>query len=109
MKIKMKLHWQILSGLLAGALFGIFAATNHLSGFTHDWITPFGTLFVNLLKLIAMPLVFASLVTGVASLSDVSKLYLARPRCRHKDRQTECHLILQAVEHKHPAPSRSGH
>jgi len=74
MKIKMKLHWQILFGLLAGAVFGIFAAVNHLSGFTHDWITPFGTLFVNLLKLIAMPLVFASLVTGVASLSDVSKL-----------------------------------
>jgi Na+/H+-dicarboxylate symporter len=74
MKIKMKLHWQILSGLLAGAVFGIIAATNGLSGFTHDWITPFGTLFVNLLKLIAMPLVFASLVTGVASLSDVSKL-----------------------------------
>ena len=74
MKIKMKLHWQILIGLLAGAMFGIFAAVNQLSGFTHDWITPFGTIFVNLLKLIAMPLVFASLVTGVASLSDVSKL-----------------------------------
>lgn len=72
--MKMKLHWQILIGLAAGALFGIFAAVNHLSGFTHDWIAPFGTLFVNLLKLIAMPLVFASLVTGVASLADVSKL-----------------------------------
>ena len=74
MKMKMKLHWQILIGLFAGAVFGIFAAVNQLSGFTHDWITPFGTIFVNLLKLIAMPLVFASLVTGVASLSDVSKL-----------------------------------
>lgn len=72
--MKMKLHWQILIGLAGGALFGIFAAVNHLSGFTHDWIAPFGTLFVNLLKLIAMPLVFASLVTGVASLADVSKL-----------------------------------
>ncbi len=74
MKLKMKLHWQIIIGLVAGALFGIFAAVNQLSGFTSDWITPFGTLFVNLLKLIAMPLVFASLVTGVASLADVSKL-----------------------------------
>jgi len=72
--MKMKLHWQIIIGLVAGALFGIFAAVNQLSGFTSDWITPFGTLFVNLLKLIAMPLVFASLVTGVASLADVSKL-----------------------------------
>ncbi len=72
--MKMKLHWQIIIGLVTGALFGIFAAVNQLSGFTHDWIAPFGTLFVNLLKLIAMPLVFASLVTGVASLADVSKL-----------------------------------
>ncbi len=72
--MKMKLHWQILIGLAAGALFGIFAAVNQLGDFTRDWVTPFGTLFVNLLRLIAMPLVFASLVTGVASLADVSKL-----------------------------------
>jgi len=74
MKTKMKLHWQILIGLAAGVAFGIFAALNQLGDFTSDWVTPFGTLFVNLLKLIAMPLVFASLVTGIASLADVSKL-----------------------------------
>lgn len=72
--MKMKLHWQILLGLAAGAVYGVLAAINGLGGFTADWITPFGTLFVNLLKLIAMPLVFASLVTGIASLADVSKL-----------------------------------
>lgn len=72
--MKMKLHWQIMIGLVAGVAFGIFAAINQLGGFTSDWVTPFGTLFVNLLKLIAMPLVFASLVTGIASLADVSKL-----------------------------------
>ena len=72
--MKMKLHWQILIGLAAGAVFGVLAAINGWGDFTHDWITPFGTLFVNLLKLIAMPLVFASLVTGIASLADVSKL-----------------------------------
>jgi proton glutamate symport protein len=72
--MKMKLHWQILIGLGLGALFGIFSAANGLGGFTQDWVAPFGALFVNLLKLIAMPLVFASLVTGVASLADVSKL-----------------------------------
>ena len=74
MKMKMKLHWQILIGLALGTGYGIFAAINALGGFTSDWVTPFGTLFVNLLKLIAMPLVFASLVTGIASLADVSKL-----------------------------------
>jgi len=72
--MKMKLHWQILIGLAAGAIYGILAAINGLGDFTADWVTPFGTLFVNLLKLIAMPLVFASLVTGIASLADVSKL-----------------------------------
>jgi len=72
--MKLKMHWQILIGLGLGVVFGIVAAASGLSEFTRDWVTPFGTLFVNLLKLIAMPLVFASLVTGVASLADVSKL-----------------------------------
>jgi len=72
--MKLKLHWQIMIGLALGVAFGIAAAATGLSEFTRHWIAPFGTLFVNLLKLIAMPLVFASLVTGVASLADVSKL-----------------------------------
>ena len=42
--------------------------------FTSGWISPFGTIFINLLKLIAIPLVLTSLVTGVASLSDTRKL-----------------------------------
>lgn len=69
-----KLHWQIIMGLILGVLFGIFASTAGLSNFTSDWITPFGTIFINLLKLIAVPLVVASLITGVASLSDLRKL-----------------------------------
>jgi Na+/H+-dicarboxylate symporter len=42
--------------------------------FTDDWIKPWGKIFINLLKLIAVPLVFASLIKGVSSLSDISKL-----------------------------------
>ena len=72
--MKMKLHWQIIIGLVTGTLFGIFAAWNQWGGFTQDWIAPFGTIFVNLLKLIAVPLVFASLVTGITSLVDISQL-----------------------------------
>ena len=71
---KLALHWQIIIGLILGVLFGIVAATNQWGQFTADWITPFGTIFVNLLKLIAVPLIMASLVTGVASLADISKL-----------------------------------
>ena len=65
--MKLKLHWQIIIGLVGGTLFGIFAACNHWAGSTQDWIAPFGTILVNLLKLIAVPLVFSSLVTGIAS------------------------------------------
>ncbi len=72
--MKLKLHWQIIIGLVTGTLFGIFAAWNQWGGFTQDWIAPFGTIFVNLLKLIAVPLVFSSLVTGIASLADISQL-----------------------------------
>ncbi len=71
---KLALHWQIIIGLVLGVLFGIVAAINHWGQFTQDWIAPFGTIFVNLLKLIAVPLVLASLVTGVASLADLTKL-----------------------------------
>ncbi|MEM0963392.1 MAG: dicarboxylate/amino acid:cation symporter [Bacteroidota bacterium] len=69
-----KLHWQIILGLLAGLGFGILSASLGWGGFVSDWIDPFGTLFVNALKLIAVPLVLASLITGVASLSDLRKL-----------------------------------
>ena len=71
---KLALHWQIILGLVLGVLFGIVASINHWGQFTQDWIAPFGTIFVNLLKLIAVPLVMASLVTGVASLADLTKL-----------------------------------
>lgn len=71
---KLALHWKIIIGMALGVLFGIVAATNQWGQFTQDWIAPFGTIFVNLLKLIAVPLVLASLVTGVASLSDLTKL-----------------------------------
>lgn len=68
------LHWKIIIGMILGVTFGLLAITNGWDQFTDDWIKPFGTIFINLLKLIAVPLVFASLIKGVASLSDISKL-----------------------------------
>jgi Na+/H+-dicarboxylate symporter len=69
-----KLHWQIIIGLVLGLAYGIVAAIAGWGGFTSDWIAPFGTIFLNLLKLIAVPLVLASLVVGVTSLSDLGQL-----------------------------------
>lgn len=71
---KLALHWQILIGMALGIVWGMFASSVGLVEFTTDWIRPFGTIFINLLKLIAVPLVLVSLVTGISSLSDISKL-----------------------------------
>ncbi len=69
-----KLHWQILIGLVLGLIYGIIAATSGWVAFTTDWIAPWGKIFINLLTLIAVPLVLASLITGVASLADTRRL-----------------------------------
>ena len=71
---KLPLHLQIIIGLVLGLAYGILAASFGWGDFTSAWIAPFGTIFINLLKLIAVPLVLASLITGVASLSDLKKL-----------------------------------
>ncbi|MBT8441625.1 MAG: dicarboxylate/amino acid:cation symporter [Gammaproteobacteria bacterium] len=69
-----KLHWRIISGLVLGIIYGVIAAASGWASFTNDWISPFGTIFLNGLKLIGVPLVLGSLVTGIASLSDIKKL-----------------------------------
>ena len=69
------LHWKIIIGMVLGVLFGIFGSRiSWGSSFISDWIKPFGTIFINLLKLIAMPLILASLIKGVSDLKDISKL-----------------------------------
>ena len=70
----MQLHWKIIIGLLLGVAYGIASAINGWTEFTSNFVSPFGTIFLNLLKLIAVPLVVSSLITGVASLSDTRKL-----------------------------------
>ena len=72
---KLALHWKIIIGMVTGVLFGIiFSQITWGSIFISNWIKPFGTIFINLLKLIAMPLILASLIKGVSDLKDISKL-----------------------------------
>ncbi len=72
---KMALHWKILLGMVLGVLLG-FIASNIDGGkeLIQDWIKPFGTIFINSLKLIAVPLILGSLIKGVSDLKDISKL-----------------------------------
>ncbi|MBU2464800.1 MAG: dicarboxylate/amino acid:cation symporter [Bacteroidetes bacterium] len=58
----------------AGILFGLLAVMAGWHDFTTDWIKPWGTIFIKLLKLIAVPLIIVSLINGISNLNDVSKL-----------------------------------
>ena len=73
-KPRLALHWQILIGMAAGLLFGWVAVMLGYQQLTIDWIKPFGTIFIRLLKMIAIPLIVASLIKGVSDLQDLSRL-----------------------------------
>lgn len=72
---KLALHWQILIGMVAGVIFAlIMTKFSWGAEFIGDWIKPFGNIFINSLKLIAVPLILASLIKGISDLKDISKL-----------------------------------
>ncbi|MEM0516851.1 MULTISPECIES: dicarboxylate/amino acid:cation symporter [Aequorivita] len=71
---KLALHWKIIIGLVLGIVWALLSSKLGWSEFTIDWIAPFGTIFINLLKLIAVPLVLVSIITGVANIGDPSSL-----------------------------------
>lgn len=72
---KLALHWRILIGMLAGVIFAaVLTQFDWGKGFIVDWIKPFGTIFINALKLIAIPLILASLITGIADLNNITQL-----------------------------------
>jgi proton glutamate symport protein len=72
---KLPLHTKIMLGLLFGLLFGLLCIFTPIpSSFVINFIKPFGTIFVNALKMVAMPLILASLIVGVSNLGDISKL-----------------------------------
>ncbi len=72
---KLPLHTQIIIGLILGLAFGLVSIkTGMPKWITLDYIKPIGTIFINGLKMIAMPLVLASLIIGVSNLGDISKL-----------------------------------
>lgn len=71
--LKPPLYLQILYGMIAGIGIGIAALQVNGATFIQEWVRPWGQLFIRLLQLIAIPLVFISLVKGVTGLKDISK------------------------------------
>lgn len=71
---KLALHWKIIIGMVLGIIWALLSSSLGWSSFTIDWIDPFGTIFINLLKLIAVPLVLFSIIGGVANIGDPSSL-----------------------------------
>lgn len=77
---KLALHWKILIGLLLGIVWAILSSIFGWSEFTLNWIDPFGTIFLNLLKLVAVPLVLFSIIKGISNLSDITRLGRLGPK-----------------------------
>ena len=71
---KLQLPTQILLGLVLGAAFGVVANRLGWHDFVVETIKPVGTAFVKLITMVVIPLVFASLLVGTASLNDIRKL-----------------------------------
>jgi proton glutamate symport protein len=72
---KIPQYLQIIISLIMGVFFAILSAKFELpASFTIKYIKPFGTIFLNSLKVAAIPLIFASLVVGVSSVESTAKL-----------------------------------
>ncbi len=72
---KISLHWKIIIGMFLGVIIGlIFSSFSGGSSIITNFVKPFGTIFINSLKLIAIPLILASLIKGISDLKDISKL-----------------------------------
>jgi Na+/H+-dicarboxylate symporter len=86
---KLPLHWKIIMAMVLGVLFSLillqtewakqlvpYMGVEKKQGalFVAYWIKPFGDIFINVLKLIAIPLILASLIKGISDLKEISKL-----------------------------------
>ena len=70
----MQLHTKIIIGLILGLLLGIASVFFGISNTITNWVMPFGTIFVKMLKLVAVPLILVSLISGISNLRDTAKL-----------------------------------
>ncbi len=71
---RLQLYTKVLIGLLVGVIFGVLANQWGFSAFVISYIKPVGSAFIRLISMVVVPLVFASLLVGTASLNDIRKL-----------------------------------
>ena len=70
MKKPLALHWKIIIGMALGIVWALLSAQFGWSSFTLNWIKPFGDIFLNALKLIALPLVLFSVIGGIIGIGN---------------------------------------
>lgn len=73
-KINVPLWLKIILGMFFGLIWGFLATSTGMEQFTIDWIKPWGTIFIKLLKLTAIPLIIVSLINGITSITNINKL-----------------------------------
>jgi Na+/H+-dicarboxylate symporter len=71
---KIALHWQVIIALILGIIYSVVAVQQGWVEFTADYIAPFGDIFINVLKLIAVPMVLFSIISGIGSLKNIKQL-----------------------------------
>lgn len=71
---RIALHWQVIIALIIGMFYAIIAVMFQWNTFTAHYIAPFGKIFINVLKLIAVPLVLFSIISGIGSLKNIRQL-----------------------------------
>lgn len=71
---RIPLHWWVIIALILGIAYAVIAVQFGWQDFTKSYISPFGDIFINVLKLIAVPLVLFSIITGIGSLKNIKQL-----------------------------------
>ena len=71
---KLSLVAKIGIGMLLGVIIGLLAIFFSGNELVLNWVKPFGTIFISMLKLIAIPLILVSLIDGISNMTDTSKL-----------------------------------
>ena len=71
MKKPLPLATQIFIGLVLGIIAGLICMATDCVPFANEYIKPFGTIFLNLIKFIVVPIVLSTIIVGIISLKDI--------------------------------------